>query len=110
MPIKPEEALEVFGLEPKELEKYDSADAFKTDVEKKWITRESAAKDKGIADVIFGKVNRGLRKELSDLNESMELGMEDIETKNPIEVIKSLPEIFKPRFEKVKDLEEKLSR
>lgn len=108
MPIKPEEALEVFGLEPKELEKYDSADAFKTDVEKKWITRESAAKDKCIADVIFGKVNRGLRKELSDLNEIMELGMEDIETKNPIEVIKSLPEIFKPRFEKVKDLEEKL--
>lgn len=108
MPIKPEEALEVFGQDVKDLDKFDTPEAFAKAVEQTWIKRESAHNDKGIADKVFGKVNRGLRKELTDLNDSMELGLEDIDTKNPIEVIKSLPDIFKPRLDKIAELETKL--
>lgn len=108
MAIKPEEALEVFGLDPKELDKFDTADAFKTEVEKKWITRDAASKDKGITDVVFGKINRGLRKELSDINESLGLGLEDIDNKNPIDVLKMFPEAVKPKFDKIAELETKV--
>lgn len=108
MPIKPEEALEVFGIDPKELEKVESADAFKTEVEKKWITRETAYKDKAVVDAVFGKVNRGLTKELTAINEAFDLNIDGIDTKAPMDIIKALPDAFKPRLEKVKELEDKL--
>ena len=106
MPIKPEEALEVFGIE--DLNKFDTPDAFKAEVEKKWITKEAAYKDQEVVDKVWGKMNRGFSKELSDINDAFELGIEDIDKKKPMEVLKMLPDAFKPRIEKVRELEEKL--
>ena len=106
MAIKPEEALEVFGIE--DLSKFETADAFKAEVEKKWITKESAYKDPEVAEKVFGKINRGFAMELSKINDSFELGLEDIEKKKPMDVLKMLPDAFKPRLDKVKELEEKL--
>lgn len=106
MPIKPEEALEVFGIE--DLTKFETPDAFKAEVEKKWITKESAYKDPEVAEKVFGKINRGFTMELSKLNDSFELGLEDIDKKKPMDILKALPDAFKPRLDKVKELEEKL--
>ena len=107
MPIKLEEALEVFGVDPKELEKHESAEAFAKSVEQTWIKRESAHNDKGIADKVFGKVNRGLNKQLAELNEAFELGIEDVDTAPPMDILKKLPDVFKPKFDRIKELEEK---
>jgi len=106
MPIKPEEALEVFGIE--DLTKFETPDAFKAEVEKKWITKDAAYKDPEVVDKIWGKMNRGFSKELSDLNDAFELGLEDIDKKKPMDILKALPDAFKPRLDKVKELEEKL--
>lgn len=108
MPIKPEEALEVFGQEVSELEKFDSPEAFAKAVEQTWIKRDAAHNDKGIADKVFGKVNRGLNKQLSELNTAFELGIEDVDTAPPMDILKKLPELFKPRFDKIAELETKL--
>jgi hypothetical protein len=106
MPISEKEALEVLGYE--DLSKVESADDFKTIVEKTWIKRDAAHNDKSVADKIFGKVNRGLRNELSGLNKALDLGIDDIDTKMPTEVIGSLSELIRPRLDKVKELEDKL--
>ena len=108
MPIKPEEALEVFGQDVKDLEKFDTPEAFAKAVEQTWIKRDAAHNDKGVADKVFGKVNRGLSKQLSDLNSAFELGIEDIDTAPPMDILKKLPEVFKPRFDKIAELETKL--
>ncbi len=108
MPITEKEALAVFGLEDVDLTKIESADAFKADVEKTWLKRDSAHNDKGVADKVFGKVNRTLSKQLSDLNTTFDLGIEDIDTKPPMEVLKALPDVFKPRFDRITELEGKL--
>lgn len=108
MPIKPEEALEVFGQDVKDLDKFDTPEAFAKAVEQTWIKRDSAHNDKGIADKVFGKVNRGLNKQLSELNTAFDLGIEDVDTAPPMDILKKLPEVFKPRFDKITELETKL--
>jgi hypothetical protein len=53
-------------------------------------------------------VNRTISKQLSELNNTFELGIEDIDTKPPLEILKALPDLFKPRLDKVSELEAKL--
>lgn len=60
MPVKPEEAINYFGYTPEQLEAFESIDAFKTDVEKKYIAKDNfvklAVKDPEVTGKLFGSL------------------------------------------------------
>lgn len=106
MPITEKEALEVLGFD--DVSKVESVDAFKADVEKTWVKLDSAHNDPRVTDKVFGKANRTILKELTNINTEFGLELEIDEKAKPVDVLKSFSEAFKPRLSKVKELEEKL--
>jgi hypothetical protein len=74
MPIKPEEALEVMDFD---LSKFDSVEDFKTAVERKFVSRETAQNDKELSGKILGKFNRVFRTKLGKIGNAIGADVDD---------------------------------
>jgi hypothetical protein len=108
--MKAEEALEVFGIDVKELEKVESVETFKADVEKTWIKRAEAHNDKDVKSKVSGMYNRVIAKKLGDINTDFEFNIEEFDKKTPVDVLDALVPILKTRLDEVPTLKEQLKK
>lgn len=106
MPITKEEALEVFGVS--DLEKFENVDAFKETIEKDWLKADSAHNDPRVKSKVVGTFHRKGAKEISELNNSLELGLEIDDKADVLALIPKLAEALKPKFDGIKELQEKV--
>ncbi len=89
MPIKPEEALEIVGFDPAQ---FDDVDAFREAIEKKFVAREVAHKDKEVNARVLGKFNEVIKRKVSKVGK--EAGIELPEDADPIDLIDQLVPAF----------------
>jgi hypothetical protein len=89
MPIKPEEALEIVGLNPAD---FEDGDAFRDAVEKKFVSRDIAHKDKEVNARVLGKFNEVLKRKVGKVGK--EAGIELPDDTDPIDLIDQLVPAF----------------
>jgi hypothetical protein len=82
MPIKPEDALEVMDFD---LSKFDSVDDFRSAVERKWVSRDTAHNDKEVSGKIIGKFNRVFRTKLGKIGNAIGVDVDD--SLEPLDVL-----------------------
>ena len=100
------DVLEIFGIE--DLSKYDTPEALKAEVDKKWVTIASAHNNKTVAAAIFGKANRQGRSKIADLSTEFGLDVEIGDDEDIVALIPKIKDALKPKFDEIKTMQEKL--
>ena len=90
MPIKPEEAFEVVGFNPAD---YEDVESFREAMEKKFVARENAHKDKDVTSKVLGAVNAIVRRKVSGV--AKELGIEVPEEHEAVKMLDHLEPALK---------------
>lgn len=109
MPIKPEEAVEVFGLD---LSKYDDVDTLKSFVDSTWVKRANAKDDPELRTEVLGKVNRVARTRLSGIAKEYGLEMDSkmLTEGDPVDIIPEIGKALKTKFGEIDELRAKAEK
>lgn len=100
MPIKPEEALEVLGVDPA---KFENVDALKESFEGDWVKRATAKDDPQVRKDVLGKVQSNARHKLKKYAETYGL---EIELKDDVDMLDAIPRFGDALKDKFTELEE----
>jgi len=97
MPIKPEVALEFFGIDP---EKFENDDAFRETAAKEWTKSAEAIKDPNVMSAVTGRMNGVIAGALKKSFKALELPTEgiDFDKTPPAEIVVVLAETAKKTF------------
>lgn len=106
MPITEKEALEVFGVT--DLAKFETVDDFKGEIEKDWLKAATAHNNPDVKKKVVGTFHRKGAKQLEELNNTFELGLEIGDGADLLDLIPKVTEAFKPKFDGIKELQEKV--
>lgn len=109
MAIKPEEALEVAGIDPS---KYDSVDDFRTAFEGDWVKRENAKNDPDVRKSVLGKVNDAGRQKLRKYAEEygMEVDGADFKNGDLLDLVNKFGGALKGKFGEIEELRTKAEK
>jgi len=108
MAIKPEEALEIVGID---VSKYETTDDLRTAFEAEWVKMDRVADNAKAREMVIGKVNRVASTRLGGIVKDFELDVDpEVLKKDPLDIIAEVSKALKPKFEEIKTLREKAEK
>lgn len=109
MPIKPEEALEIVGIDPT---KYESADALKEEFESAWVKKDQAKNDPDVRKSVLGKTFDTGRHKLKKFAEEAGIEVEGADFKNGdlLDLIPKVNEAVKVKLGEVEEWKKKAEK
>jgi len=108
MAIKPEEALEIVGID---VSKYETTDDLRTAFEAEWVKMDRVADNAKAREMVIGKVNRVASSRLSGIVKDFGLDVDpEILKKDPLDIIAEVGKALKPRFDEIEELRAKAEK